>query len=114
MRMLANRRTEQVFRVIGRGVLIAAAGTAMALGGAAAAGAQPGVVDVQSGSSVDADGTWGDIDADGTWGDMRGMTKQSSDSHDIVSDACAIMNKGCVRSKVYDFRTISAISGWGR
>jgi hypothetical protein len=100
----------KVISVIGKGVFIAAAGSAIALGGAAAASATPGVVDAQSGSTVDADGTQGSM-VPAMSGDQRGLTTQSTDGHAIVSDACAITNKGCLPPASFDPTTISATTG---
>jgi hypothetical protein len=102
--------SSKAIRAIRNGVFAAAVGSAVALGGAAAAGAQPGIVDAQSGSTVDADGTQGTM-VPATSGDQRPLTSQSTDGHAIVSDACAIVGKGCLPPASFDPTTISATTG---
>jgi hypothetical protein len=102
--------TRELLSAIGKGVLVAVSGVAIALCGAAAAAAQPGVVDAQSGSTVDVDGTQGTM-VPAMTGDQRSLTTQSSDGHAIVSDACAIKGKGCLPPASFDPTTISATTG---
>lgn len=122
--MLAAHSTQRVITTLGMSALIAVAGATIALGEAAAASAQPGIVDVQSGGTVDVDGTQGTIDGDGTQGsyaaaitgDQRALTTQATDSHAIVSDACAVKGGGypilgCLPPASFDPRTISATTG---
>ena len=101
-----------VINTIGKGVFVAAVGWAIALGGAAAAGAQPGGISVQSGSTVDADGTQGSW-APAVAGDQRSLTTQASAGHTITSDSCynPHVGKGCLPPASFDPRTISATTG---
>lgn len=106
-----SRPARSVMRALGRSVFVAAAGSAIALGGAAAAAAQPGVVSAQSGSSVDVDGTQGTM-VPALTGDQRTMTTQASDGHTITSDACyGRPHKGCLPPSSFDPTTISATTG---
>jgi hypothetical protein len=103
--------TTRVIRIIGNGLLIAVAGSAIALGGAAAAGAQPGLVDAQSGSQVDADGTQGSM-VPAVAGEQRVLTTQWTDGHEITSDACHLRpHKGCLPPASFNPGTISAATG---
>lgn len=100
----------KVIRALRNGVFAAAVGSAVALGGAAAAGAQPGVVDAQSGSTVDVDGTQGTM-VPAVTGDQRSMSGQSTDGHDVVSDICALVGKGCLPGDGGGPHTISVDTG---
>ena len=104
----------KVISTIGKGVFVAAVGSAIALGGAAAASAAGGV-SVQSGSTVDADGTQGSW-APAVTGDQRALTTHASAGHAITSDACAVERggypkDGCLPPASFDPRTISATTG---
>jgi hypothetical protein len=66
-------------RTVRRTLLVAAAGSAVAVAGAAVAGA-----------------TVGDPDGDGTQGVLRTQVSQTTASHTVQSDACAIVGKGCL------------------
>ncbi|MGJ6122337.1 hypothetical protein QN239_07150 [Mycolicibacterium sp. Y3] len=104
---MASRRA---FRAMRNGAFVAVVGAAVALGGAATAGAQPGLVDAQSGSTVDADGTQGTM-VPAVTGDQRGLATQSTDGHTITSDACYVTGDGCMPAASFDPRTISATTG---
>ena len=107
--MLAGRSSQTV--VIARNsVLVAAAGLALTLGGAAAASATPGVVDAQSGSSVDVDGTQGTM-VPAIVGEQRGLTTQTTDGRPVASDACGVTGSGCSAIDGYGPHTISATTG---
>jgi hypothetical protein len=102
--------SSKVVRAIRNGVFAAAVGSAVALGGAAAAGAQPGIVDAQSGSTVDVDGTQGTM-VPAMSGDQRPLSGQSTDGHDVVSDICALTGKGCLPGDGGGPHTISVDTG---
>jgi hypothetical protein len=83
----------------------------MTLGGAAAANADGGI-SVQSGSSVDTDGTQGSW-VPATSGDQRPLTTQSSAGHTIQSDACYVKNNPvyCPPPSSFNPEIISATTG---
>jgi hypothetical protein len=99
--------SSKAIRAIRNGVFAAAVGLAVALGGAAAAAAQPGIVDAQSGSTVDVDGIQGTM-VPAMSGDQRPLTTQSTDGHPVVSDICYLTGKGCLPNDGGGPHTISA------
>jgi len=88
------------------------AGVALTLSGATTAMAAPGVVDVQSGSSVDTDGTQGSW-APATSGTQRQLSTQTGSGHQITSDACYVKNnpKYCPPPSSFQPEFIQATSG---